>query len=246
MKTLGRGAKELKFALRPDQMKSFRAYADELAAARPRLRLTALTDPEAVQRRHFLEPLALLVTLEEMGALGDTAIDIGSGAGFPGLPIKIVRPALRLTLLEAHAKRAAFLERLVTRLDLEGVVIVNGRAEEVAHDPHHRGMYDLALARAVAPLPVLVELALPFLRLGGTLASPKGSAARREVREAAAALHACGGLVESVRPLAVPYAETPPTLVIVRKVSDTPQRFPRRPGIPAKRPLRYVNREGAK
>jgi 16S rRNA (guanine527-N7)-methyltransferase len=238
MKTLGRGAKELRFGLRPDQMQAFRAYADELAAARPRLRLTALTDPEAVQRRHFLEPLALLVALEQIGALGETAIDIGSGAGFPGLPIKIVRPALRLTLLEAHAKRAAFLERLVQRLGLQGVTVVNGRAEEVAHDPDHREAYDLALARAVAPLPVLVELALPFLRLGGALAAPKGSAARREVKEAAAALRACGGLLESVRPLAVPFTETPPTLVIVRKVSDTPQRFPRRPGIPAKRPLR--------
>lgn len=240
MRTLGRGAKQLRFRLGPDQVDAFRAYADELAAALRlrRMRLTALTDPEDVQRRHFLEPLALLVALEEIGALGETAIDIGSGAGFPSLPIKIVRPALRLTLLEAHAKRAAFLERLVQRLGLEGVVVVRGRAEEVAHDPDHREAYDLALARAVAPLPVLVELALPFLRLGGMLAAPKGSAARREVREAAAALRACGGLVEAVRPLAAPYAETPPTLVIVRKVSATPQRFPRRPGIPAKRPLR--------
>ncbi len=219
-------------------MQAFRAYADELAAARPRLRLTALTDQEAVQRRHFLEPLALLVALEQIGALAETAIDIGSGAGFPGLPIKIVRPALSLTLLEAHAKRAAFLERLVHRLGLQGVTVVNGRAEDVAREPGHREAYDLALARAVAPLPVLVELALPFLRLGGALAAPKGSAARREVKEAAVALTACGGLLESVRPLPVPYTETPPTLVIARKVSHTPQRFPRRPGIPAKRPLR--------
>lgn len=238
MRTLAQGVKQLRFHLRPDQAQAFRAYADELAAARPRLRLTALTDPEAVQRRHFLEPLALLVALERIGALGETAIDIGSGAGFPGLPIKIVRPALSLTLLEAHAKRAAFLERLVHRLGLRGVTVVNGRAEDAAHEPGQRQAYDLALARAVAPLPVLVELALPFLRLGGALAAPKGSAARREVKEAAAALQACGGLLESVRPLAVPYTETPPTLVIVRKVSDTPQRFPRHPGIPAKRPLR--------
>jgi 16S rRNA (guanine527-N7)-methyltransferase len=219
-------------------VEAFRTYMEELQAARPRLRLTALSEPEAIQRRHFLEPLALLVALEEAGALGETAIDIGSGAGFPGLPIKIVRPALKLTLLESHGKRAAFLERLLQRLALEGVTVVSGRAEEVAHRPEHREAYDLALARAVAPLPVLVELALPFLRTGGLLAAPKGSGARREVREAAAALNACGGRVETVRPLELPDAKTPPTLVTVRKVSTTPGRFPRRPGIPAKRPLR--------
>ncbi|MCH8920260.1 MAG: 16S rRNA (guanine(527)-N(7))-methyltransferase RsmG [Chloroflexi bacterium] len=238
MRILADGAKRLRFGLRPGQLKKFRTYLDELNAARPRLRLTALTDPEAVQRRHFLEPLALLAALEEIDALGKTAIDIGSGAGFPGLPIKIVRPALRLTLLEANAKRAAFLERLVQRLSLERVTVVNDRAEEVAHNPEHREAYDLVLARAVAPLPTLVELTLPFLRLGGVLAAPKGSGAPREVREAAAALRACGGHVESIHPLQIPGAETSPTLVIVRKASDTPQRFPRRTGIPAKRPLR--------
>ncbi len=238
MRILADGAKRLRFGLRPGQLKKFRTYLDELKAARPRLRLTALTDPEAVQRRHFLEPLALLAALEEIDALGKTAIDIGSGAGFPGLPIKIVRPALRLTLLEANAKRAAFLEHLVQRLSLDRVTVVNDRAEEVAHNPDHREAYDLVLARAVAPLPTLVELTLPFLRLGGVLATPKGSGAPREVREAAAALRACGGHVESINPLQIPGAESSPTLVIVRKASDTPQRFPRRTGIPGKRPLR--------
>jgi len=203
-----------------------------------RTRLTALTDPEAVQRRHFLEPLALLVALEEIGPLADTAIDIGSGAGFPGLPIKIMRPGLTLTLLEANGRRAAFLQRLVQRLRLKDVTVINARAEQLAHDPAHREAYDLALARAVAPLPVLIELALPFLRVGGLLAAPKGSGARREAQEAVAALRACGGLLESLRPLDVPGAETTPTLVVMRKTSCTPERFPRRPGIPAKRPLR--------
>ena len=238
MKTLRRGAKRLRFGLLPGQLDAFHAYLEELEAARPRLRLTALTDPDAVQRRHFLEPLALLMELERLGALGTDVIDIGSGAGFPGVPIKIVRPELRLTLLEAHGKRAAFLERLVERLGLEHVTVVNRRAEEAARDGDHRESYDLALARAVAPLPALVELALPFLRVGGALAAPKGSATRREVAEAASALAACGGAVEYVGALEVPETETPPTLVVIRKKSLTPARFPRRPGIPAKHPLR--------
>src|SRR3970282_1635379 len=113
----------------------------------------------------FLEPLALLAALERLGALGTDVIDIGSGAGFPGVPMKIVRPELRLTLLEANGKRAAFLERLVQRLGLENVTVVNRRAEEAARDSDHREAYDLALARAAGPLPVLGELALPFLRV---------------------------------------------------------------------------------
>jgi 16S rRNA (guanine527-N7)-methyltransferase len=238
METLRQDCKRLRFGLSPGELRAFQTYLDELQAARPRLRLTALTDPEAVQRRHFIEPLALLLALEQGGLLGEKAIDIGSGAGFPGLPIKIVRPALRLTLLEAHQRRAAFLRELVAKLGLEGVSVVAARAEEAGRDPAHRETYDTAMARAVAPLPALVELALPFLRVGGVLAAPKGSAARREVREAEAALRACGGEVESVRRLEVPGATVAPTLIVVRKVAPTPERFPRRAGIPAKRPLR--------
>ncbi len=238
MRVLTEGAERLRFGLNPDHLEAFRTYMEEMEAARPRLHLTALTDPEAIQRRHFLEPLALLVALEEMGPLPEAAIDIGSGAGFPGLPIKIVRPRLTLTLLEAHGRRSAFLKRLVQRLGLKDVAVINSRAEELAHDPGHRETYGLALARAVAPLSVLIELALPFLRVGGLLAAPKGSGASREAQEAIAALRTCGGLLESLRPLDVPGAETAPTLVLMRKTSSTPERFPRRPGIPAKRPLR--------
>jgi 16S rRNA (guanine527-N7)-methyltransferase len=190
-----------------------------------------------VDRRHFGESLALLRVLEDAGLLRSPAIDIGSGAGFPGVPIKIVRPELRLTLLEATGKKVAFLTLLVEALGLRDVSVVHGRAEEVAHDPAHRERYLLALARAVAPLRVLVELALPFLQIGGVLAAPKGSAARREVEEAATALQACGGEVEAVRPLPLAPKGPVPTLVLVRKVAPSPAHLPRRPGIPAKRPL---------
>ena len=147
-------------------------------------------------------------------------------------------PELSLTLLEATAKKSAFLRRVLGDLTLPDARVVTGRAEEVAHADPHREAYDVAVSRAVAPLPVLTELALPFLRIGGLLAAPKGSGARREAQEAIAALRTCGGLLESLRPLDIPGAEPAPTLVIIRKISSTPERFPRRPGIPAKRPLR--------
>ena len=238
MRTLSEGAKRLRIGLSSAQIGAFSIYCQQLIAERPRAGLTSLTDSEAVQRRHFLEPLALLRALEDAGALGPTAIDIGTGAGLPGLPIKIARPELTLTLLEATGKKAAFLERLVQQLGLAGVTVVHARAEELAHDPAHRAAYHLALARAVAPLRVLVELALPFLRVGGYLATPKGSAAAREAKQAAAALQICGGRLELLRPLDLPGPGPIPTLVLISKIADTPDRYPRRPGIPAKRPLR--------
>lgn len=223
--------------LTPEQRASFDSYRRLLTAHRRRAALTSESSARDIGRRHFGESLALLQVLDEAGMLASPAIDIGTGAGFPGVPIKIVRPELRLTLLEATGKKAAFLAMLVEHLGLRDVSVVKGRAEEVAHDPAHREVYRLALARAVAPLRVLVELALPFLQIGGVLAAPKGSAAGREVAEAANALRKCGGEVVMVRQLPVPPDGPPPTLVLVRKVALTPAHLPRRPGIPAKRPL---------
>lgn len=238
MRTLIEGAERLNLRLSQEQVRQFQVYCQELMAGARRGGLTAVTDAEGIQRRHFLESLALLVALERYGLSGDRAIDIGSGAGFPGLPIKIVRPQLKLSLVESAGKKAAFLESLLQRLGLAGVQVIKARAEELAHDPEHREGYDLALARALAPLPALAELALPFLHLGGLLAAPKGSRAPQEVKAAASALALCGGQLEAVQRLDVPAARVAPILVLVRKVAPTPERFPRRPGIPVKRPLR--------
>ncbi len=223
--------------LSPAQTRSFDAYFELLMAERRRAALTSLTERGDVERRHFGESLAVLQALEAADAFGSPAIDIGAGAGFPGVPIKIVRPDLRLTLLEATGKKAVFLELLVERLGLSDVAVVHGRAEDVAHDPGHREVYRLALARAVAPLRVLVELALPFLETGGFLAAPKGSGAEREVREAANALAVCGGQIDLVRPLDLPGPGPVPTLILVRKTAPALDRYPRRAGVPEKRPL---------
>jgi 16S rRNA (guanine527-N7)-methyltransferase len=220
-----------------EQAKKFDAYVELLLAERARAGLTSLRDPEEIRRRHFDESLACLAAVEAKGILTSPAIDVGSGAGFPGVPMKIVRPDLHLTLLEATGKKAAFLEKLSEVLELPDVVVLHGRAEDVARDPVHRDTYGLALARAVAPLRVLVELALPFLKTGGHLAAVKGSGAGREVAEAAQALEECGGVVIDITALALPGRPHPPQLVLVRKVAATPKKYPRRPGIPTKRPL---------
>ena len=237
MFTLEEVAIQLRIALSRPQLEAFDTYHHELIKERPRAGLTSLTDREPIERRHFLEPLVLLRALEDAGAFASPAIDIGTGAGFPGLPIKIVHPELQLTLLEASERKVNFLEKLIQLLDVDGVAAVHARAEDLARDPLHRAAYALAFARAVAPLRVLVELSLPLLRMGGYLATPKGSNAHREVREAAAALNACGGEVERVQTLDMPQPGPSPTLVLVRKVRETPERYPRRAGMPSKRPL---------
>ena len=229
-------AKRLRNHLSSVQQEQFDLYLRMLLEARRRASLTSLADRASIQRRHFLESIALLGALEDAGVVASPVIDIGTGAGIPGLPVKIARPDLVMTLVEATGKKTRFLEAVVQELGLTGVSVLQARAEELAQEPDQRAAYALALARAVAPLRVLVELTLPFVRIGGCLAAPKGSGAAREVTEAEKALFVCGGAVERIERLDVP-AGPPPTLVLVRKVAETPKAYPRRAGIPRKRPL---------
>ena len=234
-------AARLGLALDADARARFARYLALLAEWRGRAGLTSVTDPDAVQRRHFGESLALLAALREAGALtpGRPAevVDVGAGAGFPGVPMRIAEPALRLTLVESHKRRARFLRTLADELGLDGVEVVAARAEEAGRDAAHRERFDVAVARAVAPLPVLVEYLLPLLRPGGVMAAPKGGGAAREPREAAPAIEALGGGEAALMPLSLPEGAAPQRVVVVRRVGPLPDRYPRRPGIPAKRPL---------
>lgn len=223
-------------------LERFERYLELLESWRGRAGLTADVEPELVQRRHFGESLALLVTLREAGLLAPgspaAVVDVGAGAGFPGLPLRIVEPAPELTLIESHGRRCRFLETVVEELALERVTVVQARAEEAGRDPALRERFDVAVARTVAPLAVLVEYTLPLLRPGGVLAAPKGSRATRELREAAAAIDALGGCAEEPRPLPLPEGAPPQQVLLVRRCGALPERYPRRPGIPSKRPLR--------
>jgi 16S rRNA (guanine527-N7)-methyltransferase len=235
------GARELGVELDAHQLDLFERYYRLLKSASSRMSLTSVTGYEAVQQRHFLESLALLPALRQADLLAsggrERVLDLGAGAGLPGLPLKIAVPDLSLTLLEATARKAAFLRQAVSELALEQVEVLLGRAEEVARQADRRQAYELVVARAVAPLPTLLEMALPFLRIGGVLAAPKGSRAPQEVTRSERALGLLGGTLLSVTPLAIPGAPHRPWLVLVRKVAPTPEVYPRRPGIPAKRPL---------
>lgn len=226
----------------------FARYYDLLLEWNERAGLTTVTDPIEVARRHFGESLALYAALRRVGLLasGVRAIDLGTGAGFPGLPFAILDPTLHVALLESHGRRAEFLRTTVEALDLPNVRVVHARAEDAARDPALRESFDLVVARALAAMPVLVELALPFLVPGGALAAPKGARALEELSAAAPAIAALGGTAEAPLPLPLA-AEAPPQLVlIVRRTGPLDDRYPRRAGIPAKRPLAARPEAGAR
>lgn len=236
-----RDAARLGMDLDPAVRRRFVRYLQLIGEWRPRAGLMATEDPAEIQRRHFGESLALLHILRQAGQLPETGalrmVDIGSGAGFPGLPMRIVEPRLVLTLVESHARRAQFLELVARELELDDVRVVHARAEEAGRNPDLREHFDLAVARAIAPLAVLAEYALPMLRPGGVLATPKGSRATEELAAASASLEALGATAEPPQPLPLPPGVPPQLVVFVRRTGALDARYPRRPGIPAKRPL---------
>jgi 16S rRNA (guanine527-N7)-methyltransferase len=199
--------------------------------------LSGLHEIETIVRRHLIESIALGKVLVDHQLLQGTPalLDLGSGAGFPGLPLKVVWPEIQLTCLEATGKKAGFIETAAAALQLPEIRVLTGRAETLGHEPWLRESQDVVVARAVAPLPALAELALPLLRLGGTLGAVKGSRWNEELEAADAALKICGGAFAERVAL---HGSEELGIVFVTKCALTPPQYPRRPGQPAAHPLR--------
>jgi 16S rRNA (guanine527-N7)-methyltransferase len=197
--------------------------------------LTTITDPVHAAIKHFLDSLTPLLLRDIQP--GERVADIGSGSGFPGIPLAIVRPHASYTLVESNQRRAAFLREAAAALGCSDVTVIADRAETLGRDPQHRERYDLVVARALAPLPVLLEYCLPLLRIGGDCLALKGPAGERDLAHSHRALTTLGGHLAATRNLSLPNGMGDRFLVMVRKVSPTPVRYPRRPGIAAKRPL---------
>ena len=241
MERLISGARHLGLNLTDKQISMFQAYYEALVDWNQRFNLTAITEYEQAQIRHFIDSLSCLLAIKSsQRAHRDRpllCIDVGSGAGFPGLPLKIVCPQMRMTLLEATGKKVNFMQHVIEHLELVDVRAVKGRAEEVAHDTAFREQHDLVFARAVAELPVLAEYTLPFCRLGGLIIAQKGRSAQEEAQSAEHAISVLGGQVQRVMPVELHGLAEPRNLIVIEKIARTPVKYPRRPGMPAKRPL---------
>lgn len=226
---------QLGLRLSPSQQSILTLYERELLDWNTRFNLTAIRDPEEVHIKHFLDSLTCLLAMREspVGRL----IDIGTGAGFPGIPIKIMLPRIQLTLVESVGKKAEFCRHVVNILDLQGVDVIQQRAETVGQDPAHRERYDWAVARAVAILPVLAEYLLPLVRVGGSMLAMKGENGPAEAHSAEHAIKVLGGHLRQLLPVTLPGVAEERYLIMIDKVAATPAAYPRKVGIPAKRPL---------
>ncbi len=234
MEKLKSSVKKLGIGLTPLQIGQFELYYRELVDWNTRINLTSITDYEDVQIKHFFDSLTIT---EAIGFKGNKVIDIGTGAGLPGIPLKIVFPDIKLTLLEATVKKTKFLEHLISKLNLKNVEIVAARAETAAYNGQYREQFDVVLSRAVATLPALAELILPFCSIGGVCVVQKKGDIDKEVEQAQKAITMMGGKLREVKPIDLKEYTDKRWLVIIDKVKSTPVSYPRRPGMPEKKPI---------
>jgi len=236
MQKLAQHAIEL-FSLRlsESQLIALSTYERELLIWNKKISLTAIRDVEGIRAKHFLDSFSCVLAWKSDSP--KTLVDVGSGAGFPGIPLKIIYPHLKLTLVESVAKKAKFCRHIVEALNLENVNVIQTRAEKLGQDPEHRESYDWAIGRAVAKLPVLSEYLLPLVKVGGTMLAQKGERGLAEAHSAENAFDILGGELRQAISVTLPGVVEERYLVLVDKVSTTPSQYPRREGVPAKRAL---------
>ena len=227
---------EFGITLSEEQIRQFDQYYQLLVEWNEKMNLTAITDFEEVWKKHFLDSLTMIFVHEISEPV--RMIDVGTGAGFPGIPLKIVFPQIELTLLDSLNKRITFLKEVVNTLGLTGVTALHGRSEELARDPAHRESYDICVSRAVANLSTLSEYCLPFVKKGGVFISYKGSGYKEELASGRKAIGLLGGSIEQIMEFTIPHTDLGRTLILTKKAFATPKKFPRKAGTPAKEPLK--------
>ncbi len=217
------------------QVVALLTYERELMAWNEKFNLTAIRDEEGIRIKHFLDSFSCVLAWK--GSPPASLVDVGTGAGFPGIPLKILYPPMKLTLVESVGKKVNFCRHIIETLKLESVEVIHARAEEVGQMPAHREAYDWAVARAVANLPILAEYLLPLVRLGGAMLAQKGVSGPAEAHKAERAIKILGGNLRQLIPVNLPGVVEDRYLVIADKVAATPKNYPRRPGEPTKKPL---------
>ena len=225
--------KELNIELTEKQLEQFYEYMNILIEWNKVMNLTNITEPIEVIQKHFVDSLTVLKHIKET----DMIIDVGTGAGFPGIPIKIAFPKTKIVLLDSLNKRIKFLNEVIAKLKINDVEAMHGRAEELAHNKIYREKYDIAIARAVAPLNVLSEYLLPFIKVNGIAICMKGSKGKEEAKNGEKAIEILGGKIKEIKEFELPNTDICITILILEKNKNTDKKYPRRSGIPSKEPL---------
>ena len=226
---------KLNISIDEDQKSKFSKYYSLLLEKNKVMNLTRITDEEEIILKHFADSL-MISTCVETNEI-ESLIDVGTGAGFPGIPIKIIYPEIKVTLLDSLEKRVEFLKEIIEELDLEGIEAVHGRAEDLGQDANYREKYDLCASRAVADLSVLSEYCVPFVKKRGLFVSYKAEGSDEEIKNAEAAIETLGGNIEKVQTEIIPETDIKRKFVVVRKITETDSKYPRKAGKPSKKPL---------
>ena len=225
------------FKLNKKQINQFNQYFTSLIETNKRVNLTRITEKDEVYLKHFFDSITPLFTFGSVLKAADTLCDVGAGAGFPSIPLKIVLPELKVTIVDSLGKRLNFLQDLITQLNLTNVTLVHGRAEDVGQNKQYREQFDVVTARAVANMAVLSEYCLPLIKKGGNFIALKGPKAEDELKSAQKALKVLGGKVMAVKELQLPLSSEERTLILLEKVQATPKKYPRQAGTPHRKPI---------
>lgn len=232
-KLLKESVKEYGLQLNDNEISNLIKYKDTLKDWNNRVNLTAIEDDKDIIIKHFIDSLSIIPYLPQ-GPF--KLIDVGTGAGFPGIPVKVAISSVKITLLDSLDKRIKFLNEVINQLQLKDISAVHGRAEDYGIKNEYRETYDVSVARAVSSLPVLLEYCLPFVKVGGIFIGMKGSSID-EVQQSKRALDIIGGAIEEIKEITLPFTDIKRNIIVVRKLRQTPTKYPRKAGKPAKEPL---------
>ena len=232
------GAQKMGISIHKEQIKKFSRFLELLVQWNQKINLTSLKTPQEIIIKHFLDSISCIKVINKyIDTEGVSVIDVGAGAGFPGIPIKIICPSIKLSLLEARKKKTIFLEKIIGEMNFQQVEILNGRAENFGKGANHREKYDIAISRAVARLNVLSEYCLPLVRVGGLFVAQKGRSYKEETEKSLKTVQVLGGELIGVENVRIPFINQERYLLVIKKIKDTPLEYPRKVGLLQKRPL---------